>query len=612
MFIREIKKNNKGYKKDFTYHRLMESYRTKSGPRQRTLLNLGTLDLPREQWKSLADTIEDKVLGQGSLLKADKHIETLATHYANLLVQKNLVYPLDKGNENEEPEYETIDINSISNSRIRTIGAEYVGVSMFKQLELDKLLSQLGFTKSQIDLAALSIVGRLVYPASEKKTRRWAKHISGIDELLDTDFTHLSNNALYRILDMQFSYKDKIEDHLRTKERNIFSLKENIILYDLTNTYFEGASKRNKKAKHGKSKEKRYDCPLVTLGMLIDERGFPKKSEIFQGNIGEAETLINMLEALSGEKTERDSEQKPKKGITVVIDAGIATEENLTLLKTQGYDYISVARNKPIDSSKISEDDLLIIKEGKNNKVEVHLTKQGEEHILYCKSLLKGKKEQAIQTLFQERFEQGLKEIGSSLSKKGGTKKYEKVFERIGRLKEKYSAIAQYYKIDVEHNKGIATKITWSFEKAKKAKERFSGSYFLRTTRTELDEKNIWSLYVMLTNIEDAFRYLKSDLNIRPIWHQKESRVDAHIFNTLLAYHLLVSLKNQLKPSHSMQWPQIRDILNTHVRVTTGMTNMKGKRFFIRKCSDPEEFHKSIYNTLGLKHYPIGEKRVKM
>ncbi len=307
-----------------------------------------------------------------------------------------------------------------------------------------------------------------------------------------------------------------------------------------------------------------------------------------------------------------DSAQRPKKGVTVVIDAGIASEDNLALLTRQGYDYICVARNKPIDSSKINEDDLLIIKEEKNNTVKAHLIKQGGEHILYCKSLLKQKKEQSMQTLFQQRFEQGLNAIDASLSKKGGTKRYEKVFERIGRLKEKYSAIAQYYKIDVRENNGIATAITWSFDKAEKAKERFSGSYFLRTSRTELDEKNIWSLYVMLTNIEDAFRYLKSDLNLRPVWHQKERRVDAHIFNTLLAYHLLVSIKNQLKPSHSMQWPQIRDILNTHVRVTTGMTNMKGKRFFIRKCSDPEEFHKSIYNTLGLKHYPIGEKRVKM
>lgn len=608
MFIKEIEKKNKGYEKTFKYHRLMESYRTQRGPRQRTILNLGTLDLPKDQWKSLADLIEAKVLGKKSLFEADKHIDELASHYANLIIHRHISVG-DIKEEKEDTEYETVNLKSISNTKTRRIGAEYVGLSMFRMLGLDGLFKRLGFSDKEIDLAVLSIVGRLIYPASERKIRIWAKHISGIDELLETDFSHLSNNALYRILDLQLSHKEKIEEHLRLKERNLFSLRENIILYDLTNTYFEGEAKNNKKAKRGRSKEKRTDCPLVTLGMVIDEKGFPKKSKIFRGNVSEPDTLKVMIEDLQG----NESSKKDKKGVTVVIDAGIADEDNLSFLKDEGYDYICVARNKPVDVSKIKEDDLLTIKKDRNNKVQVKLIKEEGEHILYCKSLLKGKKEQAMMSLFQERFQKGLNQIRGSLFKKGGTKKYERVLERIGRLKEKYSSIAHYYKIDVKQKEGIATEIYWKFEKAEKAKQRFSGSYFLRTTRTDLDEKEIWSLYVMLTNVEDAFRYLKSELNLRPVWHQKETRVDAHLFNTMLAYHLLVSIQTQLRNSGIyMSWRHIRELLSTHVRITTAMTNKEGQRIFVRNCSEPEPFHKAIYNAIGLDHYPMGSTRTKI
>jgi len=611
MFIKEIEKKNKGYEKTFKYHRLMESYRTQRGPRQRTILNLGALDIPKDQWKLLADLIEAKVLGKKTLFETDKHIDELASHYASLIIHRRISVG-DIYQEKEDTEYETVNLKSIFNSKARRIGAEYVGLSMFRLLGLDGLFKRLGFSDTEINLAALSIVGRLVYPASERRIRIWAKHISGIDELLGTDFSHLSNNALYRILDLQLSHKEKIEEHLRVKERSLFSLRENIILYDLTNTYFEGEAKTNKKAKHGRSKEKRTDCPLVTLGMVIDEKGFPKKSRIFKGNISEPDTLCEMIKDLQGSE-QMQSTKKDKKGIMVVIDAGIADEDNLSFLKDGGYDYICVARNKPIDVSTIKEDELLTIKKDTDNKVEVKLIKEEGENILYCKSLLKGKKEQAMMSLFQERFEKGLNEIGGSLSKKGGTKKYERVIERIGRLKEKYSSIAHYYKIDVKQKDGIATEIDWKFEKAEKAKQRFSGSYFLRTSRTDLNEKEIWSLYVMLTNVEDAFRYLKSELNLRPIWHKKETRVDAHLFNTMLAYHLLVSIQTKLRNSGIyMRWRHIRELLSTHVRITTSMTNKDGKRIFIRNCSEPEPFHKAIYNAIGLDHYPLGSIRTKI
>ena len=218
-----------------------------------------------------------------------------------------------------------------------------------------------------------------------------------------------------------------------------------------------------------------------------------------------------------------------------------------------------------------------------------------------------------MKTKMQQRFEEGIEKIAASLAKKGGIKKYSKVLERIGRQKEKYASIAQYYKVEVKHKDGIAVAVDWKFVKREKADQRFSGSYFLRTSRTDLNEKQIWSLYVMLTNLEDAFRYLKDELELRPIWHQKETRSDGHLFITVLAYHLLISIQMKLR-SHGiyMRWSVVRDFLTSHVRVTTSMTNKEGERIYIRNCSEPEPFHKAIYNALGLNQLPLESKRTKI
>ena len=602
-------------------HRLMESYRTERGPRQRTILNLGKIDLPRTQWKLLADRIEEKVVGRISFLSVDKDIENLATHYGQLIIQKRITLGKDQGNRKQEAAYETIDINSVSNSKIRTLGAEYIGYATFRELGLESFFEQLGMSKKQIAVASLSLVGKLVYPASERRTRAWAQHISGLDELLDTDFTHLSNNALYRSSDLLLRYKNQIERHLKLKERDLFSLQGNIILYDLTNTYFEGRPQGNKKAQWARSKEKRNDCPLVTLGLALDEMGFPQASEVFEGNIYEGDSLLKMLALLQGEEMEAadkvaSKEGRPrakKKNITVVMDAGISQEANLTLLKTAGYDYLCVARNKPFDASELGPDSFVTIKQDKANKVEATLVKEKAESVLYCKSFLKAKKEQAIKTKMQQRFEEGIEKIAGSLTKKRGTKNYGKVLERIGRLKEKYASIAQYYKVAVKEKEGVAVAVEAQFVKKLAAEQRFSGSYFLRTSRTDLNEQAIWSLYVMLTNVEDAFRYLKDELGLRPIHYQKETRCDGHLFITVLAYHLLISIQTKLrKHGIHMRWSAVRDFLSTHVRVTTGMTTKEDNRIYVRNSSDPEPFHKTIYNALGLSHLPLEAKRIKI
>ncbi len=613
MFIKEIIKKNKGLEKTFTYHRLMESYRTQKGPRQRTLLNLGKLSIHKEQWKALADRIETIVNGQQSLFSLSEEIESLAQHYAQVLIQ-NRISQAAPVKASIEPEYASVDLNSINTSRVRTIGAEYVGYSMFKELKLDKCLIENGFTENQVKLAAISVVGKLVHPASEHHTRHWARHVSGLCELIDMNPNLLSNNALYRISDQLLSIKNNIEKHLNQRERDLFSLNEKILLYDLTNTYFEGRAQGNPKARRSRSKEKRHDCPLLTLGMVLDEQGFPKVSKLLPGNISEGKTLLGMIRSLQEEEvnTMLTSEADIKRrGITVIIDAGISIEENLKLLKANGYDYIVVARNKPVSLSDIDLDHLTTVKEVGEDKVEVALIELEDENVLYCKSSKRLAKEDAMHTQYKSRFESGLTLIADSLLKKRGIKRYEKVIERIGRLKERYSSIARFFIIDVKQKDGIVTSITWKYKQKDAQIEKFSGSYFLRSSRKDLDRVKLWNTYVMLNKVEDGFRCLKDELKLRPIHHQKEERSDGHLFITVLAYHLLNSIRVRLESAYiNMRWKRIRTFLSTHALVTTSLTTESGRRINIRQCSDPETFHRNIYRALKLKLTPLKLKKV--
>jgi len=592
MFIRTVYKRNKASSTKYECQQLVESIRTENGVRQKLLLSLGRLPISEKKWQGLTKRIEAIIQGQQSFIKQAPEIEKLANKFARQFIEKHAI-------DIETNDFETVDIHSLQNHRVRHIGGEHLGVSFFKKLHLDQCLKACGFSKRQIEIAMLLIIGRLVHPGSERHLHGWAQHLSGLDELINTDFTRLSLNSLYKVTDLLYDHKDEIEAHLRVRENDLFSLNETIILYDLTNTYFEGRAGSNPKAKFGRSKEKRSDCRLLTLGLVIDSKGFPKTSQVFSGNQSEPETLLEMVNAL------RQKDPTDNKKPTVVIDAGIATEDNLKELKKH-YHYIAVSRKKidPPDS-----DDFIVIKETKHNKVEAKRITGENEVLLYCKSNLKQQKERSMQGRFEQNFEEQLTRLSKSIHKKGCTKRWDKVLERVGRLKEKYKQIARFYQIHVEEKDGLASRIGWEYLKEQSDK-RFSGAYFLRTDRFDLSEKDIWSIYVMLTQVEDAFRTLKTDLLLRPVFHQKENRSDAHIFITLLAYHLLHSIRSSLKQSGmNMSWRQIRDRMSTHCRATNRFKTKAGHTLFIRKCSEPEEFHKTIFDALRLDHLPCKSKK---
>jgi len=593
MFIREVAhlegKNNTEY---YTY-KLVESVRTERGPRQRVLLNLGTdFNLPKEQWKDLANRIEEIITGQSSIFTYPKEIEELAQRYARRVIRReNLVQKVSSPSKDNLPCWETVDINSLENEEVRTIGAEHVVYHSIKKLALDEELLRLGFSKREMEVAIGVIVERLVNPSSERATHIALQSISGIDELMETDFSDLSQDRVYKAGDKLLRHKKEIEDYLSLKERTLFNLNEKIILYDLTNTFFEGSCKYNKKGRFGRSKEKRTDCPLVTLGLVLDSDGFPKRSKVFPGNISDSKTLKEMIQGLSS----GGSLTKP----TIVIDAGFSGEENIQWLKENQYTYITVSRKRKKDISTniemvtIREDDHTIVKgafvrNDKTNEIELYCYSQGKEN-----------KERGIKGLFSTRFEEELKKAHQSLFKKNGTKRYEKVIERIGRLKERFKRVSHRYEITVkkDHKTGKAVSIDWE-EKEQDTKDGF---YLLRTNLEDLKEKDVWDIYNMLTDIEDAFSSMKSHLGLRPVYHQNERRVDGHLFITVLAYHILHSIRFKLrKVGIHHNWETIRTLLSTHVRVTTTMKRKDGKMIHVRKSSRPELFHKEIYDALNL------------
>ncbi|MFA7057970.1 MAG: IS1634 family transposase [Candidatus Cloacimonadales bacterium] len=614
MYIRSVTKKYKNTER--IIYRLVESYRTINGPRQKTILTLKGFSLPEENWKLLADTIEAFLKDQ-PVLYLEPEIEQLAQHYATLIREKRLRENVSVAIvvEEQECDFHEIDIKSVKNRVVRTIGAENVALSAFKELGLDKFFQGKGFNKRQEHLATLSIIGRLVYPASENSTRNWAQHISGLDSLLNCSFKDLSNNALYRIADKIYEHKDDLEKHLWEKERDIFNLQEKLVFYDLTNTYLEGSGAENPKAMFGRSKEKRSDCRLLTLGLIIDEHGFPRGSKLMPGNQYEPHSLIEMIAQLEGvEVCELVKTKGVKKNQTVIMDAGISIEDNLQMLEDYGYDYICVARTKSISQSEIEKAELKEIHSTKNNSVEVKLFESEKENILYCQSYLKNKKEQAMLEKYRQKFEKELELANSSLSKKNGTKTYDKVLERIGRIKERNSSISRYYDIKVTKIKDSdnVSAITWKAIDLDKQNFRFSGSYFLKTSRKDLNEMELWNLYNTLTMVEAAFRSLKSELAFRPVYHHKEHRADSHLFIAVVAYHLLNTIRTKLKQKDfHISWEKIREIMNTQVAVTSEFRTRSGNIVLLRQSTEPELFHSEIYSALNINPKPLKPNLLK-
>ena len=612
MYIRRTtiksRKNGEPY---YTY-RLVESVRTSKGVRQRTLLNLGSnFSCPRESWPDLARRIGEIISGQKQLFPPVSDLEDAAQRYAALIIQsKNRADGID-GDSTTSSDYRNVDISTLEFMRPRSIGTEHVAYEALQQLQLDKKLQELGLNKHQLCTAIGTVIGRMIEPGSELSTHYWLQNHTGLGELIGYDYESMKLTRMYQISDILLKHKQELEQHLYERQRSIFQFEETITLYDLTNTYFEGSGKYNGLAANGHSKEKRTDCPLVTLGLVLDSSGFPIRSEVFAGNASEPQTLAKMIKGLKGsplrqaERTEQQQLFKQGKP-TIVMDAGIATEDNINWLKKERYHYLVVSRKR---HREFSEKEAVVVKKDKDCTVKAYKKindKTGEVE-LYCHSTRRENKERAIYNRFSTRFEEALDKLDSGLHKKGCVKKYDKVLVSLGRLKQKYSRAAKNYRITVNKDKktGNAIRIIKKRKELPNSTDSYPGVYCLRTNQNTWDEFTLWRTYTMLTDLEAVFRSLKSELGLRPVFHQKTKRVSGHLFITLLAYHLIHTIRCQLKMKniHS-SWSDLRKQLKGQDRITVSMNCQNGETVHIRKSTRPEPRQQVIYNALGLTHYP--------
>ncbi len=598
MFIRETIKTDRKTGKKYTSYQLVESIRTELGPRQKILITIASNTvLDSSEKKDLANRIEEIVMGAPSFLLCSEKIESLAQTYASQVIHRlSCVNNIPKTQDKEElpPEFVNIDINSIEKSEPRTVGSEHLLLQMAHQLKLPKKLQEIGLSQTDVAVALGSIVARATSPASERSTYRWLRHHSGLGELIDFNFDNISLNKLYQISDILLSHKDSLESHLEKVEENFHGYKSTIALYDLTNNYMEGQAKFNPKATHAFSKEKRNDCPLVTMGVVMNEHGFLHRTSILPGNASEPKTLEGMIESL----TVHQSLFKP----TVILDAGIATKDNLAWLRKKGYTYVVSAKQ---DAPSLDIEGDLVPAGDLHNLVKVALIKNdenSEEKWLYCESEAKTATAASMKKSFRSRFELDLKKLAEGLTKPRGRKKYSKVLERLGRLREKHKRISSCYDVLVvpSEDGATATSIEWKVID-EKMDDKLKGSYFLRTNLLDKNAEELWQLYNTLRGVEDAFRFMKSSLGLRPVYHQKERRVDGHLWITVLAYHLIQNCLYQLQGKGlNHHWQTIRKIMKSRVRVTMQAKTKEGKILYHRSTTRAEVDQREIYNALNM------------
>ena len=593
MFIRRARTRNKATGEAYFTHRLVASLRAGKQVRQVTLLNLGRhFDLPQSDWPRLCARIEALLAAQPGLLAETKPIETLAQRYAARLTANHAAReaiprtdPLgshgpDAAIPSPPADFAEVDIASLQLTRPRSVGVEAVGLAAIGWIGLTPILQNLGFNGVQRAAVAASLIGRMAAPGSELSTWQWVRGRSALGELLDTDFEAMPLVRLYRVSDLLLRHRDAIEAALFARIRDLFTLPATVTLYDLTNTYFEGTGEENPKAARGRSKEKRTDCPLVTLGMVLDSSGFVRRSKMFPGNVAEGSTLQDMLKGLDATK-----------GALVIMDGGIATEANLAWLREQGYRYLAVSRER---TRQFDPDQATKVLTASQETVQLQrvLDKDGTEVRLYCQSAGRQTKETAISARFVKQFEAGLTKLADGLSKPRTQKTIAAIQQRIGRLKEKSRGIGQHYEITVIPDEtGLnATAITWKQTPVEGSKLTHPGVYCLRSNETAWDDTTLWCL--------------------RPVFHHTGDRAEGHLFITVLAYQMVQIIRRKLaaKGDH-LSWSGLRAILTVQQRVTATFRQRDGHTLHVRKATVAEPDLRQIYDALQIDPAPGGVRK---
>jgi len=613
MYIKQIKKKNKNSDKEYIYYRLIHGYKIGNKTRHKNILNLGKLEgVDKTQYKALADRIEELVTGNSNTLFADEQtstsIESLAQEFSKKIITEKLFVttPLNKKSISKEVSrnYQEVDLDTIEQIESRNIGGEWLMKQAMQKLGIEKILSGTGMSKEEILFAQMLLTAKAIHPSSELETERWLHENSATKELYNIN-EKVSRYRLYKAATQMYDYKADIDNQLYNNVSNLFSNKSKIVIYDLTNMYFEGQMLGSKKANFGRSKQKQTGSKLIGLALSIDSLGFVRYSKFYKGNISEPATFETMLSDVVSAMNVTN--EKP----VIVMDAGIATEENLEIIKSDkyGYDYVCVSRTIPKQYDKLT-DKATAITDNRDHKIELtKVSVEGKDDcFLHIKSSQKKKKEESIDEKLTERLEAQLQDIKDKLPKPRALKKTEKVHEKVGKIKAKLSRVGWLYNIKYteDKEKGIVTDIVW--ERIKE-REKPKGEYFLRYTKTAVSENDIWQVYNLTRDVEAVFRCLKTDLDIRPIYHQIDEFIEPHIWLGIIAYQIVNYIRTTLKDNNiNYSWTTIVQKMQSMQSSIVSVNNNNNEKIYIKLCTRPTTDQIKIFNTLNFKHRPFVRK----
>jgi transposase len=586
MFLRPHarKKDGKGH----TYWSLVETVRTADGPRQKTLCYLGELNSSAQaRWLRTVEVFNDQ--GEAQQLKLfPSHVEA----------------PPD------DPQVARVLLNRVRLERTRQFGACYLGLQLWKRLELGRFFEQV-VDDAPADVpwsrvAALLAINRLCAPGSELAIEeRWYPS-TALDDLLGIEEGKINDTRLYRCLDRMLPHKMKLERHLKQRYGELFEAEFDVLLYDLTSTYVEGAAEKNPMIRRGYSRDHRPDCEQMVIALIVNSEGFPFSYETFDGNRADVSTIETIL---------RMVERKYGKARRIwVFDRGIVSEENLAAIRKRDGQYLvgtPRSQMKRFEAELLKDDWVRVRPEVEVKQVAIP---QGEETYILCRTAGRKEKEKAIRNRFSTRMEDALKRLQKTIAT-GRLKDRHKMERRLGKIQARHPSVNDLYEVSLRDT-AEGARLSWQMKDDRKTwREAREGAYLLRTNIKAGTAEELWSKYMQLTEAEASFRALKSELSIRPLFHQLEPRVKAHVMVAFLGYALWVTLKHLLnrrpaippKPSASgvenvqpLSPMKALALLSTLQSADIVLPTTDGREIRLRRITEPTAEQKSLLHQLGL------------
>ena len=575
MFLRLHRRQKDG--KEHTYWSLVETVRTADGPRQRRLCYLGELnDSAQARWLKTIEVFNEQ--GESRQLK---------------------LFPSDVEPPVEEAGVARVVLNRVRLERARRFGDCFLGVELWKRLGLDR------FFEAVLDgdedpaevpwsrVAAVLVINRLCEPGSELAIEERWYPVTALDDLLAIESGKINDTRLYRCLDRILPHKTKLEQYLKERYGELFAADFDVLLYDLTSSYVEGAAPKDPMMKRGYSRDHRPDCKQVVIALIVNTEGFPFSYETFDGNRADVTTLETVL---------RMVERKYGKARRVwVFDRGIVSEENLEALRRRDGQYLVGTPR-----SKLKQFDRQLLEGGWQQvrpEVEVKLVSipHGEEIYVLCRSTARRNKEQAIRSRFSGRMEQALQGLEKRVAG-GKLKDRQKIERRLGSIQARHPQVADLYEAKVVQRTG-GLRVEWKRREDRRAwQQAREGVYLLRTNLRDTDPERLWQSYIQLTEAEAAFRALKSELSIRPIFHQLERRAKAHILVAFLGYAMWVTLKHLLLGKQSSFSPaRALDLLSRLQSADIILPTTDGREIRLRRITTPTPEQQLVLDQLGIR-----------